>query len=797
MINLAIKKRQVKLKRTNNTNQKKSKHMNKKTLLSLMMLCFAFFGVARAEQLTVHDSTATNGYVPFYGLWVDDYTRSEMIYLADDLISMNGGDISSLSFYKDSNNTNSWGSASFQVYVKEVDNTTLSDYIGMTGATIVYEGSINASGGERQVTINFTTPYHYNGGNLLVGFYQTATGSYSSAYWYGESVTGASASGYNSSSAANATFNQRDFLPKTTFTYSICAAPTGLTVSNVTSTTATFSWTENGTSESWYIFYHTVSHSSIPAPPTPVPDLYVEATENPYTLTGLVPNTQYEAFVVPSCGVEVVDDDYYYDYSLTSNTVHFMAADRLAIGSGTASNSYLPTTNYYKYSLTQQIYTTEELGTVGAIESIEFYCTGSATRNLDIYMVSTDKSSFENGSDWISVTQSDLVFSGTVNFATNAWTNITLTNPFIYDGMNNVALIVDDNTGSYESSIPFYVFDATRQAIRLCSDATNYDASNPTQFTGSVLNVKNQIRFTKSELGDCVQPLRFTADEVGPFLATFSWTELGASESWYIYYREAATTSYVEYDTIQVTENPYTLTNLEPNTYYEAFVIPSCGMEYGYPDDNLMSNTITFTTLDDCPTPMNIAVTNITDTGATVSWTGYNEAYYLQWGIPGDNIDTLVDEDFYYGIPYLWTNNSSYPWTIVQGNDSIYIQSSNTGVTSSASILSISLSSRSITATSLVLRAEAIAASVSLSSSHAEYTWRILSSRLISRSASRFAFDILISSLIVFIVTSEHSENIRRDHVAVRRFALLFHILFLFFAFFLSGINAGLRTGLP
>ena len=183
------------------------------------MLLLAVTGFVRAQELTVHDGTTTNSYVPFYGLWVDSYTRSEMIYPAAELSTMAGGDISSLTFYKTSTNTNSWGSASFQVYVKEVANSTLDAYIGMTGATVVYTGSVNAAGAALQVTLTFTTPFHYNGGNLLVGINQTATGSYSSAYWYGESATGASASGYSSGGAASASFTQRNFLPKTTFAY--------------------------------------------------------------------------------------------------------------------------------------------------------------------------------------------------------------------------------------------------------------------------------------------------------------------------------------------------------------------------------------------------------------------------------------------------------------------------------------------------------------------------------------------------------------------------------------------------
>ena len=230
--------------------------MSKKlSFLMLLMVLFVPWAANAQETLTVHDGTTTNSYVPFSGLWVDDYTRSEMIYPANELSSMTDGVISSLTFYKSSSSTtSSWG-ASFQVYLNEVTSTSLSAYIGMTNATIVYEGSIDASGGERQVTINFTTPYHYNGGNLLVGIYETTTGSYSSAYWYGESVSNASASGYNSSSPASATFNQRNFLPKTTFTYTpgsnYCPSPTNVQVTNETATGATISWT--GSNDSYLV----------------------------------------------------------------------------------------------------------------------------------------------------------------------------------------------------------------------------------------------------------------------------------------------------------------------------------------------------------------------------------------------------------------------------------------------------------------------------------------------------------------------------------------------------------------
>ena len=172
-------------------------------------------GTFVSGNVTVHDGTTTNSYVPVYGFYVDAYNKDEMVYPAAELSEMANMDINSMKFYASNANV-SWGSASFQVFLAEVGSTTLSDFAGP--GTIVYEGALSIVNNEMEV--NFTTPYHYNGGNLLVGVYNPTTGSYSSCSWYGESVTGASIHGYSYSGLSSVTATQRNFLPKTTFSYS-------------------------------------------------------------------------------------------------------------------------------------------------------------------------------------------------------------------------------------------------------------------------------------------------------------------------------------------------------------------------------------------------------------------------------------------------------------------------------------------------------------------------------------------------------------------------------------------------
>ncbi|MBR4829451.1 MAG: fibronectin type III domain-containing protein, partial [Muribaculaceae bacterium] len=865
-----------------------------------------------SATLTVHDNTGTNSYVPFFGIWVDDYTRNEMIYPADELSSLAGKDINSLTFYKNSTNTNSWGAASFQIYLKEVSETSLSAYIGMTNATIVYEGGVDAAGGEIPVTISFTTPYHYNGGNLLVGIYQTVSGNYSSAYWYGESVTGASASGYNSSSAASATFNQRDFLPKTTFSYTEavsapCLAPSNLTVTNVTANTATLSWTENGNANRWVITY-------VQGDPQLGGTHYVEAYENPYTLTNLTPNTMCSAWVSAFCdgdelsgesnfisfttledcpspqnvAVSSITDteatvswsDYNDSYELQlgnlSDSIQILLYESFDNGFSynwsndptypwTFVDGHLQSGNAGMENSTSSISVFMYFDTFGTVEfDAECMGEGSSTfwdhcdfsidgeimlnagENLNTagwlhysYPVTAGQHTFtwsytKDGSinptgdyfaidnvvmglteiEWgnsVYVQNPPYTFTGlnpftdyyvqvrgicgnnaqqtitawsepihfstlgyyTVTVSANSADGGTVTGGGVFYSGDTCTVIASPNdyyyfshwskngiTVSYDS---IYSFAVTENANMVANfnpmgydfwliadpedggqveflDGNDYYAyfgdtitisatSNPNYrflkwtasgrygrsgrsevelSTDSIYNFILDADFLNSifdngvsggggqeqayieltaqfigGIGDCIQPLEFTTTEVGPTLATFSWTELGNSESWQMYYRPAYTVAYVPYDSLEIFQNPYTLTGLQPNTAYEAYIIPSCGITDGIANSYLASNTVTFTTLEACPTPMNVEVTNITGTSATVTWVGYSDSYQVQLGHP----DFAIGAHFTNGIPADWVNSTDYPWTVIDG----HMQSSNAGVPNSTSSISVTV----------------------------------------------------------------------------------------------------------
>ena len=235
-----------------------------------------------AYTLTVNDGTTTNGYVPIYGYYVDAITKSQFIIPAENLADMAWGTINKMTFYAVADKN--WGAAQFEVYMTETDETTLSalaDYSTMT--KVMNAGSLSISG--NVMVVELDAPYQYMGGNLMIGFLQTATGTYSSCSWYGVSATGASMGGYGSS------INQQNFLPKTTFDYEpgeepSCIKPTGLAVEYTGGTEATISWTSDA--EAWNMRVNGVDVNGV--------------ITNPYTLTGLELATTYSVEVQANCG---------------------------------------------------------------------------------------------------------------------------------------------------------------------------------------------------------------------------------------------------------------------------------------------------------------------------------------------------------------------------------------------------------------------------------------------------------------------------------------------------------------
>ena len=168
-------------------------------------------------------------------------------------------------------------------------------------------------------------------------------------------------------------------------------------------------------------------------------------------------------------------------------------------GTGTDSGADLPTDVYYKYCLSQQIYTSAELGSAGTITAISFYynsSTSSGSRTLDIYMVHTTNTTITS---WQTQSASNKVYAGSHNF-TQGWNTITLTTPFEYNGTSNLLLTVDDNTGGYSVNeyIYFYTYSTgANRAIYYRNDYTNPSPTGSNSNSPTKVQYNAQMKVTK------------------------------------------------------------------------------------------------------------------------------------------------------------------------------------------------------------------------------------------------------------------------------------------------------------
>ena len=341
----------------------------------------------------------------------------------------------------------------------------------------------------------------------------------------------------------------------------------------------------------------------------------------------------------------------------------------VCIGTGTSTNNNIPANNFYNYSLTQQIYTADELGDAGAIQSIAFYknSTNYMARDLDIYMVNTTKTHFNSESDWIPATAADLVYSGTVTFADDAWTTITLNTPFPYNGTSNVAIIVDDNTGEWESSTPFYVFSTgtLNQAIYYYNDDDNLDPTTALTADGDdIIASKNRLRIVKGNV-TCFPVTNLVASDITPHSVTLSWIDNNNTGATYSIYDIHGNTEVAA----GINGTSYTITGLNAETSYTFGVVADCSST----DASSMA-TITVTTDVACPAPTGVHADNISGFTADVSWNGSATSYIIEYAsctpsanwLQYDN-DTLSDH-VGSSSSNVWTWGVMYPASTVSGN---------------------------------------------------------------------------------------------------------------------------------
>lgn len=191
-------------------------------------------------------------------------------------------------------------------------------------------------------------------------------------------------------------------------------------------------------------------------------------------------------------------------FSLLLSSAFFQdatAQTTVQIGTETGTTSNTPISSCYGYSYAQQIYTVADMNSAGIVgESIIsklrfFYVSGTtgSSNNWTVYLGNTTKSSFTSNTDWEVIGNLTNSFSGIVSFpGGDNWLEITLATPFVWDGVSNIVVGVDENQSSWDCTIYWRKSDlGSNRSIYYRSDSNNPDPASPPGATGRFNYVPN------------------------------------------------------------------------------------------------------------------------------------------------------------------------------------------------------------------------------------------------------------------------------------------------------------------
>lgn len=128
-------------------------------------------------------------------------------------------------------------------------------------------------------------------------------------------------------------------------------------------------------------------------------------------------------------------------------------------GTGSSTSSNVPTNGFYDYSWSSSLFLNTDLNFIGRIDTLMFYATNamSAYQMLDqrIYLKHVTGNTLTNVNN-PNVSAMSLVFQGSITWTGPGWNKIALTNPFYYNGSDNLELAWENRDGGNASGNPVF-----------------------------------------------------------------------------------------------------------------------------------------------------------------------------------------------------------------------------------------------------------------------------------------------------------------------------------------------------
>ncbi|WP_413511030.1 fibronectin type III domain-containing protein [Myroides odoratus] len=346
-----------------------------------------------------------------------------------------------------------------------------------------------------------------------------------------------------------------------------CSAPTNLQMVTSTATTATVSWTGVTGQQTYEVYYSTTNTE-----PGATVTGSVTTTDNPYTIPGLNPNTQYFVWIRTICSgtdksfwkqvaimtgqipaqipyVENFEGDN--NWSASSNSINKWVIGT-AVNNGGTKSLYVSkdngTTNTYDTNVATVAHVYRDIdiptGTTEVGINFDWRCVGEGTSTrYDYFRVWLVPTSFRPIVGTQITAAADRIRLGRSEYNDNA--------TFLREqGVQNVTAFAG-------------------QTMRLVFE-WRQDGSGGTQPPAAIDNLEVSVI-------TCSAPTDLQVVSVTGTTATISWTGVIGQNTYEVYYATTATPPGTTVaGSITTTDNPYTIPGLTPNTEYFVWIRTIC-----------------------------------------------------------------------------------------------------------------------------------------------------------------------------------------------------------------------------
>ncbi len=421
-----------------------------------------------------------------------------------------------------------------------------------------------------------------------------------------------------------------------------CSVPSSLSASNITQTTTTLSWVTGG-ANNWDLEYGIKSFSLGMG-------TRISTTANPYGVSGLVTNTDYEFYVRDSCGAGNVSK---WIGPQSFRTLNCPAPSSLIASSITQTTTTLSwvTGGANNWDLEYGI-RGFSLGTGTRINTaLNSYGVSGLMTNTDYEFYVRDSCGAGNVSKWIGPQSfATLSCPAPSSLSASNITQTTTTLSWVTGGANNWDLEYGIRGFSFGTGTRI---NTALNSYGVSGLMTNTDYEFYVRDSCGAGNVSKWIGPQSFATLSCPAPSSLSASNITQTTTTLSWVTGGAN-NWDLEYGIRGF-SFGTGARINTTLNSYGVSGLMTNTDYEFYVRDSCGAG----NVSKWIGPQSFATLS-CPAPSSLSASNITQTTATLSWvTGGANNWDLEYGIrgfsfgTGTRINTTLNS---YGVSGLMTN---------------------------------------------------------------------------------------------------------------------------------------------